>query len=265
MCAYIKIWCIYIYVYSSKWIKKCLKAPARSTHPWKLMKAGSQPLSRPCRSMQSADPSPMIQETRCSRESHTPSERFWSEDEPVKSRGFHENCIRCKRWKNALFSHVGMSCWGTRKWQITPFTKIPGFDHCYSHFRCQLSLKETNSQESGFLWIHLPPKKTYLEQNKKQNVWIVTSGKPSFIFFYPQLWFAETKMLGKSEPKIWFRNSKWWWKMVMNSMVPIRKITKKKTKSKQWTFPWLRSSASALKGSTSAEMLKMALVHPQVN
>ena len=45
----------------------------------------------------------------------------------------------------------------------------------------------------------------------------------------------------------------------------IRKITKKKTKSKQWTFPWLRSSASALKGSTSAEMLKMALVHPQVN
>lgn len=36
----------------------------------------------------------------------------------------------------------------------------------------------------------------------------------------------------------------------------IRKITKKE--NKQWTFPWLRNSASALKGSTSAEVLKMA-------
>ena len=105
-------------------------------------------------------------------------------------------------------------------------------------------------------WSHLSPKKkTYLEQNKK-NVNCHLSRKPSLFFFYPQLCFAE-----QNAWKEWTKNLIPKFQMVVKNDEfhgTIRKITKK-TKSKQWTFPWLRSSASALKGSTSAQ------VHPEVN
>lgn len=195
-----------MYIYSSKRIKKCLKAPARSTHPWKLMKAGSSlfhALVAACRALIHL---PWFRRPAAVEKVTRPRSDFGQKMNREVSKS-HENC-EVQTMKMPMFSCRRLV--GGLMWQITPFTRanIPGFNTCGENFRNANFLKKKKRQESGKSELIFLQKK-YIFRTKQNKMWIVTSGKPSTHNFdlrkkmqrVNQKYYSEIPNGGK----------KWWW------------------------------------------------------